>query len=68
MSLWDKADDGARRDRKLMEALDAVNRKFGSGALRLGAEGNPDAPWRMRQNERSHRWTTDWTELAVARA
>jgi DNA polymerase V len=68
MSLWEKADDGARRDGKLMEALDAVNRKFGRGALRLGAEGNTDAPWRMQQNGRSHRWTTEWAELAVARA
>ncbi|MDR1945976.1 MAG: Y-family DNA polymerase [Desulfovibrio sp.] len=63
---WAGPDEGKRRDRKLMSALDAVNRRFGRGTLRFAAEGRKDAPWRSRQDRRSPRWTTEWSELPRA--
>ena len=55
-----------RRD-ALMAALDAVNRKMGSGTVQLGSMGIGDAPWKMRRERTSPRATTEWSELAEAR-
>jgi DNA polymerase V len=55
------------RDKKLMHALDAVNKKFGRGAVRFAAEGENDAPWHMQHTRRSPRWTTAWGELPFVR-
>lgn len=54
-----------RRD-ALMAALDAVNRKMGSGTVQLASMGIGDAPWKMRQERTSPRATTEWSELAKA--
>ena len=51
------------RDKKLMAALDAVNKRFGRGAVRFGAEGGPDAPWHMKHTRRSPRYTSAWEDL-----
>ena len=55
-----------RRD-AIMLALDAINKKMGANAVRLGAMGDGDSPWRMRQDRTSPKATTDWNELAKAR-
>ena len=51
---------------KLMGALDALNRKFGAGAVRagmaVGAAGRP-GPWGMRHGAKSPAFTTKWREL-----
>ena len=68
-----------QRQRALMEALDAANRKFGKRAvvvasqgcpstLRRTRDGSPEAPgWEMRRERMSPRYTTRWDELVLVR-
>jgi DNA polymerase V len=67
-SLLDIAapDERKEKDTKLMSALDAVNKRFGRGAVRFGAEGKDDAPWHMKHTRRSPRYTSAWEDLPVA--
>lgn len=55
------------RRKLLMEALDAINGRFGGGTVFFAAQGPADAPWHMRQRLRSPRMTTRWDEVAEAR-
>jgi DNA polymerase V len=65
---WIKPKSAARRnDTKLMNALDAVNKRFGRGMLRFAAEGGREAPWRVKSDRRSPHATTDWDELPVVK-
>ena len=48
---------------KLMETLDRVNAKFGRNTLTTAAALAPNAAWRMRQDRRSPKYTTDWNDL-----
>lgn len=68
---------GPVRDRGLSEALDAVNRKFGTMHAGIGwgdirGQGRADAEtggtWRTRRGRLSPRATTRWDEIAVAHA
>ncbi|MDX1655061.1 MAG: DUF4113 domain-containing protein, partial [Candidatus Competibacteraceae bacterium] len=52
---------------KLMQVLDAVNRRFGRGTLRTAREGF-DEPGRMQAAHRSPAYTTRWTELPIVKA
>ncbi|MDQ7834410.1 MAG: Y-family DNA polymerase [Humidesulfovibrio sp.] len=63
VSLLDLAPEERQRQRSLMATLDAVNRRFGRGALRYAITCAPDRPWHMRQMRRSPRYTTSWDEL-----
>jgi DNA polymerase V len=63
VSLLDLDPEERRRQRGLMSALDAVNRRFGCGTLRYAITAAPDRPWHMRQTRRSPRYTTNWDEL-----
>ena len=54
-----------QRDKKLMDTLDVLNRKFGRGAVRFAAEGGRNAPWHMQHTRRSRRWTTAWEEVPL---
>jgi len=67
ISLFDAVETDTRRE-ELMAALDGVNRRYGRGTLRFGAEGplQGQADWHMRQERRSPRMTTDWKELPKA--
>ena len=68
------------RQARLMEALDALNGRFGKRAvvvasqgcpatLRKTRDGSPEAPgWEMRRERMSPRYTTRWDEVAVVRA
>ena len=67
LSLLDASPEADARGGRLMAALDAVNAKWGKGALVPAACGI-DKPWAMRQARRSPRYTTVWDELPVARA
>lgn len=62
-------EDGAARTRSqaLMAAMDHINRAYGRGTVKLGAEGN-DPRWAMRSERRTPRYTTRLEELAVAKA
>ena len=68
---------GPVRDRGLSEALDAVNRKFGTMHAGIGwgdirgqgrADAEPGGTWRTRRGRLSPRATTRWDEFAVAHA
>jgi len=50
----------------LMTTLDHINRRMGSGTLRLLGEG-VKKNWAMRRGNMSKRYTTEWRELAVCR-
>jgi DNA polymerase V len=67
LSLLAAPPETSARSRRLMAALDAVNAKWGQGALAPAACGLAK-PWAMRQARRSPRYTTVWDELPVARA
>jgi DNA polymerase V len=47
---------------KLMQALDALNLRFGRGTVRISTQGAYQE-WQMRQERKSPNYTTDWTEL-----
>jgi DNA polymerase V len=50
----------------LMETLDRINRRMGSGTMQLLGEGVRQN-WSTRRGNVSQRYTTEWDELAVAR-
>lgn len=56
-----------QKSRALMSTLDAINRRMGSGSLRLLGEGTHQI-WAMRRENVSPRCTTEWNELAVVSA
>jgi len=58
--------DSDRRTR-LMGVMDRLNRELGRDTLFLAGAGI-DRSWRMRQGNRSPRYTTDWAEIPLARA
>lgn len=62
-------EDGAARARSqaLMAAMDKINRTFGSGTIKLLAEGS-DPRRAMRAEKRTPRYTTRLEELAVAKS
>jgi DNA polymerase V len=51
-------------DDKLMQTLDAINRRYGRGTVGLGATGWRERPqWGMRQATLSPRFTTSLRDL-----
>ena len=50
----------------LMETLDRINRRMGSGTMQLLGEG-VRKNWAMRRSNVSQCYTTEWDELAVVR-
>ncbi len=56
-----------RRTRRLMRAVDGVNRDLGRHTLHFAAEGIV-RPWQMRREFLSARYTTHWDEIPVVRA
>ncbi|MFH2134742.1 MAG: Y-family DNA polymerase [Pseudomonadota bacterium] len=56
-------DDAARaKSKSLMTTLDQINRRMGSGTLKLLGEGT-DQRWAMRRELRSKCYTTEWDGL-----
>jgi DNA polymerase V len=57
----------------LMQAMDALNRRFGRGAVRIGstttarAGDTGAASWSVRQDRRTPRYTTRWDEIPVVK-
>jgi len=60
VTLFD--DSNVRRNKKLMETVDLMNAKMGSGTLRYAAQGSTQ-PWRGRCKNHSPRYTSNWKEL-----
>lgn len=63
-SLWDDAaaEVCRERSRKLMGVLDAVNGRFGRGALQLASLGSMPV-WTMKRGRVSPRYTTRWEDV-----
>lgn len=55
----------AVRGQQRLQAIDAVNRRYGAGRLHYAAE-NLSNVWQPKAGSRSPRYTTDWGELPVA--
>ena len=62
-SLFVPAELETSRNEQLMATLDAINGRYGRGALRLAAEGMTKS-WQMRRGNLSPRYTTEWTGVA----
>lgn len=50
------------KSERLMNAMDAINRKMGKESLKLASEGFR-RPWAMKQERKSQCFTTRWDEL-----
>lgn len=59
-------DDPSNDSNPLMDAIDHVNKRFGSGAVGLGLS-KKNAKWRMRQERLSPRYTTRWADIPIVR-
>ena len=55
------------RRRRLMAAVDSINKAHGKGTVRVAAVGAMNPSWSMRQSRCSPHYTTRWTDLPVAR-
>ena len=55
---------------RLMQALDAVNQRYGRGSLLLASTGlgGTDRIWSMKQERRTPQYTTRWKDIPIARA
>jgi DNA polymerase V len=58
--LFDRIDRA--RARRVMNAIDMINRRMGPGTIRCAAVGFKH-PWSTRLEKRSSRYTTNWNEL-----
>ncbi|CAN1209059.1 hypothetical protein TUMEXPCC7403_02470 [Tumidithrix helvetica PCC 7403] len=65
LDLLSKAVDP--HDEKLMAAMDSLNARFGTGAIKFASEGL-QKPWAMKRDMRSPRYTSRWDELPIAKA
>jgi DNA polymerase V len=64
MNLFMPAD--WRGSSRVMETVDHVNRKYGTGTL-FYASGGIDRPWGMRRELLSPAYTTRWDEIPLIR-
>lgn len=53
------------RQQKLMGAMDTINKRYGSGSIRIGAENA--AAWKPNQANLSPRYTTKWSDIIEIR-
>jgi DNA polymerase V len=62
-------DNEGEASERLMSVLDAINDRYGQGAIRVASAGTQvkKREWEMRQQLRTPRYTTRWDELPVAR-
>ncbi|MFA9393767.1 MAG: Y-family DNA polymerase [Halodesulfovibrio sp.] len=57
-----RTQDQSESESRLMHVTDAINRKFGRGTVQYAGEGLGQ-PWKMKQENLSPKYTTDWGEL-----
>lgn len=65
--LFAPIDDKIEKQKKAMQAFDAIHRRYGSNALQFAAEGL-QKEWRNKRDIQSQAYTTDWDELLVVKA
>lgn len=55
---------------QLMTAVDAINQRYGRGAIGIASAGPAGATkhWQMRQERKTPAYTTNWAELPIVRA
>jgi len=58
--LWMTPD--TPRSKALMRAVDGINERYGREAIKLAGSGI-ERGWKLRSEQRSARFTTDWDEL-----
>ena len=63
-------DDGVVDRGNLMATLDGLNLRYGRGTVSMASAGlsGDRRAWSMKQERRTPAYTTDWNDLAVARA
>ena len=64
-----ESDRGNNRTR-LLSAFDAINERFGRGSISMASAGlnNTQRGWAMRQDRLTPQYTTQWSDLPLARA
>ncbi len=64
-SLEDIADKA-----RLMSALDAINKRYGRGTMKMASAGldGDRRVWSMRQERRTPAYTTNWADIPIVRA
>lgn len=55
-----------KKQTRVMQAFDAINKRFGRHVIRYAAEGTTQL-WGMKSEQRSPSYTTDWKSLPVVR-
>ncbi len=55
---------------RLMSALDAINKRYGRGTMKMASAGldGDRRVWFMRQERRTPAYTTNWADIPIARA
>jgi DNA polymerase V len=68
--LLDDEDVSEAKSDRLMQALDAINDRFGRGTVSLASGGQRSEvkTWGIKQERRTPGYTTDWEGLAIVRA
>ena len=63
-------DDGVADRGNLMATLDGLNLRYGGGTVSIASAGlaGDRRAWSMKQERRTPAYTTDWNDLAVAKA
>jgi DNA polymerase V len=61
-------DEGREERQKLMQAMDGLNSRFGSGTVWHASEARAHADWHSKRDLRSPRYTTRLNELPVLKA
>jgi DNA polymerase V len=63
-------DSFTRDSDRLMDTVDALNRRFGRGTVASGSARSNTAQraWQMRQEHRTPCYTTEWSDIALVRA
>ncbi len=67
LSLFDTPDEVHSGHAQLMQTLDGINGRWGRDTVHFAASGL-QRTWTMRQEMRSPRYTSVWSELPVAKA
>ena len=62
--------EAGRDSSRLMVAIDAINGRYGKGTVHVGSTGATEAAreWKMKQQRRTPRYTTQLDEIPVAKA
>ena len=65
-SLLTTVGDGAKSE-QTMQTLDMLNKRFGTGTMSVASAGI-DRAWKMRRENKTPNYTTQWGELPIVNA